>query len=126
MGRWKIIGVIVAIGLGTAVLFQLAEGPKTLNKEVFAIGWGGITLLTSLRTDASGWMDKERNISLNLPPLVQVLLAGILLGLAMLATEWNHASPQDWIYWLVAFFTLPSYRPGFHWLRVRLAGKDNP
>ncbi len=125
MNRWKIIAVIAAIGLGTVVLYQLAEGPKILTKEVFALGWGGIALLTSLRTDASGWMDKERKVSLKLHPLVQVLMAGILLGLAALATDWERASPNDWIYWLVALFTLPTYRPGFHWVRVRLAGKVN-
>jgi hypothetical protein len=125
MNRWKIIAVIAAIGVGTFVLYQLAEGPKIRYKEVFALAWGGITLLTSLRTDASGWMDKERNVSLNLHPLVQVAMAGILLGLAALATDWERASPNDWIYGLVALFTLPTFRPGFRWVRVRLAGKVN-
>jgi uncharacterized membrane protein len=125
MNRWKMIGIIVVVGLGTIVLYRLAEGPKILLKEVFALGWGGIALLTSLRTDASGWMDKERRVSLNLHPLVQVSLAVILLGLAALATDWEHAAPHDWIYWLVALFTLPTYRPGFRWLRLRLAGNQS-
>jgi hypothetical protein len=123
MIRWKTVGIVVMVGLGTFLLYRLAEGPKTILKEVFAVGWGGVALLTSLRTDARGWMEKERRVRLNLHPLVQVALAAALLALAALATEWQQAEPLDWIYWLVALFSLPTYRAGFRWARDRLAGK---
>lgn len=102
---FKIAGILVLLW----GLYMVVADGKYLTPW-FALVWCVIGSLAILQIKV-----ENGKLRPGLPPIIQLLLAALLIIAAVMATRWSTFGHREMNQWGYTIFTLPAYGKGFAW-----------
>jgi phosphatidylserine synthase len=121
MKKWHVLYKAIFLALMLLLLYISATQPDEYLKLWFVALWSAVAVVTIARLEVKDWSSGTNELRLS--PVVQLLLALVLVLGAAVSTEWKNLGIRTLTPWAYALFALPVYRQGFAWGWSQLQSK---